>query len=167
MNFLEKLLQNKKPKYEQGKIYAPVSGSYIPLKDVPDPTFADGILGEGVGIEPEKGILFSPANGVVTVVASTGHAIGITTDDGLELLIHIGLDTVEMKGEGFLSYVKQGQNVSLGEKILTFDINKIHSAGYPATVMFTVTNSAALNQIVFNLPEQVQAQDIVGTYIKA
>ena len=164
MNFLKNLFQKNIPQYETGKLYAPVSGAYVPLKEVPDATFADGILGPGIGIEPQKGMIFSPADGVVTAVASTYHAIGITTPDGVELLIHIGLDTVEMKGEGFLCYIKQGQTVKFGEKLLNFDIDQIHRAGHPSTVMFTVPNSSQLEKIQFNTAEFVNCLEPVGIY---
>ncbi|MBI9049939.1 MAG: PTS glucose transporter subunit IIA [Anaerolineaceae bacterium] len=164
MKFIRRFFQKRKLQYEHGKLYAPVSGAYIPLEDIPDATFAEGILGKGVGIEPDKGIVMSPAEGVVTVVANTYHAIGITTDDGIELLIHIGLDTVKMQGDGFLCYVEQGQSVKFGQKLLSFNISKIHEAGYPATVMFTVANSDQLEQIKFDVSGTIHCLEPIGMY---
>lgn len=164
MNFIKKFFQKNVTHYEPGVLYAPVAGTYIPLAEIPDPTFAEGLLGQGIGIEPEKGVIFSPADGVVTVIANTKHAIGITCNDGIELLIHIGLDTVEMNGEGFLCQVKKGQNIKFGQKLFDFDIEKIHQAGYPATVLFTVTNSYDFAQIQFDPKKSVKPLDSIGMY---
>ena len=164
MNFIKHLFQKNISDYEAGKLYAPVSGTYVPLEKVPDATFAEGLLGQGVGIEPEKGMVLSPAEGIVTAIAKTYHAIGITTPDGIELLIHIGLDTVEMNGEGFLSYIEQGQAVKFGQKLMNFDIERIHQAGHPCTVMFTVTNSSQLAELQFNIADSVKYLDPIGMY---
>jgi sucrose PTS system EIIBCA or EIIBC component len=164
MNFLKNIFKKNTPEYEVGKLYAPVCGTCISLKDIPDSTFADGILGLGIGIEPEKGMILSPAEGIVSAVASTYHAIGITTPEGVELLIHVGLDTVDMNGEGFLCYIKKEQTVKFGEKLLNFDIDRIHQAGYAATVMFTVANSSQLSKVVINEVESVDYLDQIGLY---
>ena len=164
MNLLKNLFQKNTPNYEAGNLYAPVSGTYIPLEQVPDATFAEGVLGQGVAIEPQKGMIMSPAEGVVTAVANTYHAIGITTPDGVELLIHIGLDTVDMNGEGFLCYIEQGQTVKFGEKLMNFNINRIHQAGHPSTVIFTIPNSSELSKIEFNISESVKVLEPIGLY---
>lgn len=150
--------------YETGRLYAPVSGIYVPLENIPDETFASGLLGKGVGIEPNKEIILSPAEGVVSAIAQTIHAIGITTSDGAEILIHIGLNTVYMKGAGFTCHVKKDQPVIFGQKLISFNIRKIHTAGYPATVLFTVTNSNNFKQVTFDPPEELQYLEPIGNY---
>ena len=126
-----------------GEIKAPLSGRIIPLQEIPDQVFSQGILGEGVGIEPADNVVLAPADGEVTVVmADSGHACGMKLDNGVELLIHVGMDTVAMAGEGFQLHVKEGDRVHLGDKLITFDPEKIRQAGHPTTTAFVVTEPA-------------------------
>ena len=122
-------------------LYAPVQGNVIVRESIPDETFASGVLGDGVGIEPETGEVVAPFDGEISTVAETGHAIGISGPAGMELLIHVGVDTVKMKGEGFRPLVQEGDKVKAGQKLLTFDMDKIKAAGYSSTVAVLVTNS--------------------------
>jgi len=122
-------------------LYAPVCGNVIGRESIPDETFASGVLGDGVGIEPESGEVVAPFDGEISTVAETGHAIGISGPAGMELLIHVGVDTVKMKGDGFKPLVKDGDKVKAGQKLLIFDMDKIKAAGYSSTVAVLVTNS--------------------------
>ena len=122
-------------------IYAPLKGNVIPYDQIPDPTFASGVLGKGVGIEPEIGEVVAPFDGTVSSVTDTKHAIGISGPQGMELLIHVGVDTVNMKGEGFDMLVAEGDEVKAGQKLITFDIEKIKEAGYSPTTAVLLTNS--------------------------
>ncbi|MBQ5411868.1 MAG: PTS glucose transporter subunit IIA [Oscillospiraceae bacterium] len=143
MGLFDKLFKKEEsPKVvtEKGVLYAPISGKYIPLEEVPDVVFSQGILGPGCGIEPEDGICAAPADGTVTQVTDTKHAVGITTEDGAEILIHIGMDTVEMGGDGFVCKVKEGQKVNCGQTLITFDMKKIEAAGHPTCTAFVLTN---------------------------
>ncbi|MBE5959518.1 MAG: PTS beta-glucoside transporter subunit IIBCA [Lachnospiraceae bacterium] len=124
-----------------GKIGQPVKGEIISYKDIPDETFASGVLGEGVGIQPAEGIVYAPMDGEISSVADSKHAIGITGPEDMELLIHVGVDTVEMKGDGFTTFVEEGDKVVKGQKIMEFDIEKIKAAGKPDTVVVLLTNS--------------------------
>ena len=124
------------------RILAPITGNVIPLAEIPDPIFAGGILGDGVGIEPEVGEVCAPFDGTIASTTDTLHAIGLTGPGGVEMLIHVGIDTVNMKGEGFNLLVKMGDTVKAGQKLLTFDINKIREAGYSPTTAVLVANSA-------------------------
>ena len=124
------------------RILAPITGNVIPLAEIPDPIFAGGILGDGVGIEPEIGEVCAPFDGTIASTTDTLHAIGLTGPGGVEMLIHVGIDTVNMKGEGFNLLVKMGDTVKAGQKLLTFDINKIREAGYSPTTAVLVANSA-------------------------
>ena len=105
------------------------------------------MMGKGVAIEPSDGTIYAPADGEITVAYQTKHAYGLTTDDGVEILIHIGLDTVNLEGQGFESFVTQGQKVKKGDKLGTFDTNTIKKAGYPVTTMVIITNTKAFNDV--------------------
>lgn len=130
-------------------VYAPVNGDVIELENVPDPTFSQGILGPGCGIEPLEGVIYAPFDGVITNVAETKHAIGITSHSGIELLIHVGVDTVDMKGEGFEVHVSENQKVICGDKILTFDRKSIQEKGHPDVVVVLLTNGDDFGALSF------------------
>ena len=124
-------------------LVAPTAGEAVPLASVPDPVFSTGALGEGFGVRPGSGDVVAPVGGAVTMVAGTGHAVGITTDDGLEVLLHLGVDTVELKGRPFALTVATGQRVRAGDAIGTMDLEQIRQAGKDTTAIVAVTNSAA------------------------
>ena len=124
-------------------LVAPTAGEVVPLASVPDPVFSTGALGEGFGVRPGSGDVVAPVGGAVTMVAGTGHAVGITTDDGLEVLLHLGVDTVELKGRPFALTVATGQRVRAGDAIGTMDLEQIRQAGKDTTAIVAVTNSAA------------------------
>ena len=126
---------------EAGKILQPTKGKVIAQEQIPDETFAGGILGAGVGIEPEEGIVVAPYDGEISSVAESKHAIGITGAGDMELLIHVGVDTVAMNGDGFQPLVSEGDQVKAGQMILRFDRAKIKAAGHPDTVVVLLTNS--------------------------
>ena len=126
---------------QPGTVYAPVAGEAVPSDQIPDETFATGVLGRGAGIRPEGETIVAPLDGEISSVAETRHAVGITAPDGMELLIHVGVDTVEMKGVGFACFVQQGQKVHAGDKLLTFDRQKIAAAGHPDMVAVLLTNA--------------------------
>lgn len=122
------------------KIIAPVSGKVIPLEEVADPTFAGKVLGDGFAIVPEDFMIKSPINGTVELMYETGHAVGLSTDDGKEILIHIGIDTVAMNGDGFHIIAKTGQNVKCGDPLVEVDFEKIRKAGKSDSVIVIVTS---------------------------
>ena len=113
----------------------------VPMEDIPDETFSAGVLGQGVGIQPVRGEVVASFSGTVTQVADTGHAIGLESQDGLELLIHVGIDTVAMDGKGFTPKVKEGDTVQAGQLLLAFDRKAIAAAGYPDVVVVMLTNA--------------------------
>lgn len=121
---------------------APVSGTVVDLKDVKEETFASGKMGAGIGIKPSDGKVLAPFAGTISAVFPTHHAVGITSDEGVVALIHVGVNTVNMHGTGFISYVEQGQHVDAGTELLEFWDPAIKKAGYDDTVLFTVTNSS-------------------------
>lgn len=120
---------------------APAEGTVVPMEQIPDETFSTGVLGMGVGIQSAKGVVVAPFSGTVTQVADTGHAIGLASRDGLELLIHVGVDTVDMNGKGFAPKVKEGDTVRAGQLLLTFDKKAIAAAGHPDVVVIMLTNA--------------------------
>jgi PTS system sucrose-specific IIC component len=133
-----------------GEIGQPVKGSIIPYTEIPDATFASGVLGQGVGINPDEGIVYAPMDGEISSVAESKHAIGITGAGDMELLIHVGVDTVEMKGDGFNTLVEEGDKVIKGQKIMEFDIGAIKAAGKPETVVVLLTNSDDYDDFTVN-----------------
>jgi len=129
-------------------VVAPVAGRVIALEDIPDPVFSSGAMGQGLGIIPSDGRIVSPVAGKIVVATDTGHAVGIKSDDGVEVLIHIGIDTVAMKGEGFTSQVTKGQRVEVGQELVRVDLAEVEAAGHSTVTALIVTNSGALGSIV-------------------
>ena len=123
------------------ELVSPLDGELLPLSEVKDEVFSSGVMGEGVAIEPSQGVLHAPANGRVVMTFPTGHAIGMKTKDGAEILMHIGMDTVNLQGKGFETLVDKGDEVKAGDELVNFDIDEIHSAGYIVTTSIVVTNS--------------------------
>lgn len=122
---------------------APMKGRCVSIREVPDPTFGEEILGKGIAIIPSDGHVYAPADGVISTVFPTGHAVGVTTPDGAELLIHIGLDTVELKGEPFEIKVESDQNVKKGDLLIVADLEKIRAAGKEIITPMVICNSDA------------------------
>ena len=122
-------------KKEKFKIVSPLDGQLILLKDVPDSVFSQKLMGDGFAIIPQSQVVVSPISGVAESVFPTGHAVGIKTKDGIECIVHIGLDTVELNGEGFTSLISQGDYVKAGEPIVQFDNQFIKDKGYNLTTM--------------------------------
>lgn len=127
---------------KQVTIFSPLNGEVVPLSNIKDAAFASGALGDGVAIEPSEGKLFAPVTGKVTALFPSNHAIGFTTDEGVELLIHIGMDTVELGGKYFTSHVKMDSQVEKGQLLIEFDIQKIRQEGLVLTTPVVVTNHA-------------------------
>jgi len=127
---------------------APMNGSAMPLENVADPVFSPGALGNGVGIVPSDGHVVAPVSGTVVTAMDSGHAYGIKTDDGVEVLIHVGLDTVNLKGEGFTPKVSAGERVVRGEPLVDVDLKAVRDAGYDPTTILVVTNTASLGAVV-------------------
>lgn len=168
MGLFDKLLGRAAPIPQidvvKGGIYAPITGQYIPLERIPDEVFSQGILGQGCGIEPEEGLVVAPVNGTVTQVADTKHAVGISTEDGADFLIHVGMDTVDMKGDGFTVKVKAGDKVSCGQTLLTFDMKKIRAAGHPTTTAFVLTNSDDFSKLEIENGKRFEKTEKIGQW---
>ena len=138
-------------------IQAPVKGEMVGMEEIPDETFASGVLGKGVGIIPEEGIITAPFAGEISTVAETGHAVGITSKDGMEILIHVGIDTVNMNGKGFTPKVKTGDQVESGQKLLEFNREEIKQAGYSDIVVIMLLNGDHFPDIEFMPNQKVDA----------
>lgn len=134
-------LKTEAAKKTKVSIAAPIKGNVVALADVKDEVFSSESMGKGIAIEPEEGKVYAPADGVISTFFPTGHAIGITTDLGAEILIHVGMDTVEMNGDGFEPQKSQGDKVKKGDLLLKFNIDKIKAAGHPVTTPVIITNS--------------------------
>lgn len=128
-------------------VNAPVAGHVISLDETGDPVFASRALGEGVGIQPADSTVVAPVSGVLQTVAETGHAFGIKTDDGVEVLVHVGIDTVKMNGEGFDVKVKANEHVNAGDNLVVVDFDKVKEAGYSTTTLMTVLNTVAFASV--------------------
>ncbi len=123
-------------------------GKYVPMNEIPDDVFAGGMLGPCCGVDPEEGKVLAPIDGTVITVADTLHAIGIE-GNGVELLIHVGIDTVNMKGDGFSSHIQEGQKVKKGDLLLGMDLDKIKAAGYSPIIITIVTNADSFSNVSF------------------
>lgn len=142
---------------------SPLSGKVLPLTEVPDKVFSSGAMGKGIAIDPEKGELLAPADGEVTTVFPTGHAIGLTTKEGVEILMHIGMDTVELEGKGFKVFVKQGDQVQAGDLLVRFDIEAIKDAGYSVITPIVVTNTDHFADVLeLNQEEIIASEDFLA-----
>ena len=147
-------------------LQSPLTGELVALSDVPDEVFASGVLGKGIAVNPSEGKIFAPADSEVTTLFPTGHAIGLKTSKGTEILIHIGMDTVKMNGDGFKTHVAQGDKVKAGQLLIEFDIEKIQKAGYPIITPVIVTNTAEFKDIVPIEGKNIKnGEDLITTVI--
>lgn len=142
-------------------VNAPVAGHVISLNETGDPVFASRALGEGVGIQPADSTVVAPVSGVLQTVAETGHAFGIKTDDGVEVLVHVGIDTVKMNGEGFDVKVKANEHVNAGDNLVVVDFDKVKEAGYSTTTLMTVLNTVAFASVTPKTGIDVKAGESV------
>ena len=139
-----RFFQNKKDK---NVVLAPQTGKIIPIAEVPDPVFSGKVLGDGAGIVPSDNKVVAPVDGTVVQIADTLHAVCIQGDSGAEIIIHLGIDTVNLKGKGFTCHVKSGQHVSAGDLLMDMDIGFIKNAGYDVTTPCIITNMDKVKNI--------------------
>lgn len=147
VQFVEKM--ESAPTFETSIIKSPLKGQVKELSSIKDEVFSSGMMGEGIAIEPSDGRIISPVDGIVTSIFPTNHAIGITSKDGVEVLIHIGLDTVALNGEGFKAFVKQNDNVTKGELLISVDLETVKNKGYSVTTPIVITNSNLYHKVKF------------------
>lgn len=139
-------LKKKQLTEEDSCIYSPVDGEAVTLESLQDGMFSEKIMGDGIAVIPSSGEFRVPVSGTMVSVFPTGHAYGIKTASGKEVLVHIGLDTVEMKGEGFQPHVKQGQKVNQGDKMVSVDLQAVKRAGYSAVTSIVVTSQNTIKE---------------------
>lgn len=136
-------------------IVSPADGKIIPLSEVEDEVFSAGILGDGIGLLPDGGEIYAPVDGVIATITETKHAVSITADCGAEILIHCGIDTVGLRGEGFDLFVSVGERITPGKLLLKFDSSLIQNRGYATTTPIVVVNSDAF-ELSFPAGERVR-----------
>jgi PTS system beta-glucosides-specific IIC component len=158
------------PVREDGKkqlpIYSPLKGKILELSKVSDQTFSTGCMGDGIAIIPDEGKLFSPVRGKILSIFPTKHAICIQSEDGMEILIHIGIDTVMLKGNGFKTLVNSGDSVEVGTPLLEFDLNLVSNSGYETTTLVIITNSSEYSEIINSKEENVAVSTLLLTILE-
>ena len=147
---------------ETAEVVSPLAGQVKPLSQATDPVFSSGVMGQGVVIEPSQGELVSPVNGTVTVLFPTKHAVGIVSEEGVEMLMHIGMDTVSLDGKGFESHIKQGDKVVVGQQLISFDMDIIKEAGLVTETPVIITNQDDFQaDVEGNLPRDIKRGDVL------
>ena len=143
MGFFSKLFgkSEKAPAFDGNKLYAPLNGKAVPITEVPDPTFAEGLLGNGIAIIPTDGKIYSPVDGTVETMFDTGHAACLKSSTGVEILIHVGLETVGLEGKCFTVHVENGQKVKKGDLMIEVDLEGVKAAGLNTITPMVVCNS--------------------------
>jgi PTS system glucose-specific IIA component len=147
-------------------ILAPLTGEAVTLEQVPDDVFSNRILGDGIAIIPGSNEVFAPVSGTIAQIAHTLHAIGIEGDNGTEVLVHLGIDTVELKGEGFTCHVKVGQHITAGDKLMDMDIELIKSRGYQTISPCILTNSERIRGLEIATGDVIGGKSTVMTFKK-
>lgn len=162
MGLFDKLFGGKKA--DEIVIKSPVNGDIIELSEVPDPTFAECVLGPTTAFRPgEDGTVYAPCDGVITQIFKTAHAVTITSADKVELLIHIGINTVDLKGEGFQAFVKDDDEVKAGQPLIKFDQQIIANAGLSSVIPVVVCNASDFKDVTFAQPGKVAVGDQICT----
>lgn len=156
-------LFKKNTKYE---VVSPVRGEAVPIQKVSDPTFGEEILGKGIAVIPEEGLFYAPADGTVTLLFDTLHAVSITSEDGVEILVHVGLDTVELKGAPFQAHVKTGDTVKKGDLLLEADLAQIRASGRDIITPIIICNTSDFKEISTEKLGAVNPGDVLLTIEK-
>lgn len=143
----KKLFKKKEKETKEITIVAPITGEIIPLEDVPDPVFSQKMMGDGVAVKPSEGEVVSPVDGEIIQVFPTKHAIGIQTENDAEILIHIGLDTVNLDGKGFTAHVNDGDRVKVGDTLMSFDIALIEENASSSITPIIISNTADVREV--------------------
>ncbi|UTY38353.1 beta-glucoside-specific PTS transporter subunit IIABC [Allocoprobacillus halotolerans] len=157
--------EHQKIENKFNQVNCPVKGKIISLEEVHDEMFSKEVLGKGVAIIPSEGKIYAPANGVISATFETKHAIGMTTDNGTDILIHVGIDTVKLEGKPFVQHVEKGEYVKAGTLLLEFDMKAIEQAGFDSTTMVVVTNSQDYLEVIPTKLEKINKNDPILTII--
>lgn len=156
MAFLKKMFEKK-----AAGIYAPMAGKVMAITEVPDPTFAAGMLGNGIAIEPTEGKVYAPCDATVDIMFATGHAVSLIADCGAEILIHVGLETVSLAGKPFTVHVKNGDRIQKGQLLIETDLDAVRAAGLPAITPMVICNTDAYAVFHTHVGQNVTNADVV------
>lgn len=156
MGFFKKLFGSA-----MDEVYAPVAGEAVPISQVSDPTFGEEILGKGVAFLPTEGKIFAPCDATVDLMFDTGHAVSLVADHGAEILIHVGLDTVKLKGEHYTVHAKNGDKVKKGDLLIEFDVAAISAAGYDVITPMVICNTPNYSKVEVHAGKAVVPGDLV------
>lgn len=161
MGFFDKLFGSKNSKTVEVEIYAPLSGEIVNIEDVPDVVFSEKIVGDGVAIRPTGNKLVAPVDGVVGKIFETNHAFSMESEDGVELFVHFGIDTVELKGEGFIRVADEGQKVKRGDTIIELDLEVLESKAKSVLTPVVISNMDEISHIEKKTGEVVAGESVV------
>ncbi len=161
MGFFDKLFGKANGGINKNGIYAPIAGKAVPISEVPDPTFAEGMLGNGIAIIPTDGKVYAPCDATVDMMFTTGHAVSLMADNGAELLVHVGLETVGLEGKPFTIHAQNGQKVKKGELLMEADLEAIQAAGLNIITPVLVCNSDSFEKFKTFVGKDVTNDDLV------
>ena len=156
MGFFKKLFGKKTDDF-----YAPMAGKAVPITEVPDPTFAEGMLGNGIAIEPAEGKVYAPCDATVDMMFTTGHAVSLVADNGAEILIHVGLETVSLEGKPFTVHAANGDKVKKGQLLIEVDLEAVKAAGLPTITPMVVCNTDEYPTFDTFVGKDVTNEDVV------
>jgi PTS system beta-glucosides-specific IIC component len=156
MGFFKKLFGKKTDDF-----YAPMAGKAVPITEVPDPTFAEGMLGNGIAIEPAEGKVYAPCDATVDMMFTTGHAVSLVADNGAEILIHVGLETVSLEGKPFTVHAANGDKVKKGQLLIEVDLDAVKAAGLPTITPMVVCNTDEYPTFDTFVGKDVTNEDVV------
>ena len=156
MGFFQKLFGKKTDSF-----YAPMAGKAVPITEVPDPTFAEGMLGNGIAIEPAEGKVYAPCDATVDMMFTTGHAVSLVADCGAEILIHVGLETVSLEGKPFTVHVANGDKVKKGQLLMEVDLEAVKAAGLPTITPMLICNTDDYPTFITHVGKDVTNADAV------
>ncbi|WGE31338.1 PTS glucose transporter subunit IIA [Actinobacillus genomosp. 2] len=166
MGFFDKLFGSKQAATKEVKVYAPLSGEIVNIEDVPDVVFSEKIVGDGVAIRPNGDTIVAPVNGTIGKIFETNHAFSIESDEGVELFVHFGIDTVELKGEGFTRVAQEGQTVKAGDPIIKFDLELLETKAKSVLTPVVISNMDEISNLDKKVGQVVAGESVVLTLTK-
>lgn len=166
MGFFDKLFGSKQATAKEVNVYAPLSGEIVNIEDVPDVVFSEKIVGDGVAIRPNGDTIVAPVNGTIGKIFETNHAFSIESDEGVELFVHFGIDTVELKGEGFTRLAQEGQAVKAGDPIIKFDLELLESKAKSVLTPVVISNMDEISNLDKKVGQVVAGESVVLTLTK-
>lgn len=166
MGFLSKIFGSKQKEAKEIQIFSPLSGEIVNIEDVPDVVFSEKIVGDGVAINPNGDTIVAPVNGTIGKIFETNHAFSIESEDGVELFVHFGIDTVELKGEGFTRIAEEGQTVKAGDPVIKFDLETLRAKAKSVLTPVVISNMDEISNLNKNAGEVVAGESVVLTLTK-